>query len=268
MNAVLESPRDAVEEAAAYLLSMPQSKGNVRHLFYPGIYVRELSVAAGNAIVGRVYKAAQVNILAKGVVLLRREDGSWARTVAPQIFLGGATRKIAYVIKDMVWMNVFATDERDVETLEASYLEDDSPSNERPMIAHDGAFEAMCAQIGYTPEQVREASERSDDLIPFPIGEYKVKIGRSRIEGRGLIATSDIAGAEIICHACLAGKRTPAGRYMNHSDTPNAQMFIAAGNVYLRALRAISGCVGGQDGEEVTVDYRFAVELGRNLHHE
>ena len=165
-------------------------------------------------------------------------------------------------------MNIFPTDERDVEKLEASYLEDGPPEDERTMIAHDGSYEAMCAEIGFTPQAVREASERADDLIDWPIGEYKVKIGRSRIEGRGLIATADIKRGEIICHARVGNKRTPAGRYTNHSATPNAEMFVMAGNVYIAALRDIEGCRGGMDGEEVTVSYRASAELGRRLAHE
>ena len=272
MNAIVETLDQKIESAAAWMLTRPQGRANVRHLFYPGIYIREMSAKAGSLIIGRVYREAQVNIMSKGVVALLGEDGSFSRIAAPQVFLGKATRKVACVIEDMVWMNVFATDERDVETLERMYLEE-SPALKAHLSlieAHrdEGAYNAMLSEIGYTREQVRTMSERSDDLIPWPIGEYKVKIGDSAIAGKGLMATADITEGEIICHMRLGDKRTPAGRHVNHSDTPNAQMFIAAGNVYLRALKPISGCVGGLDGEEVTVDYRFAVELGRRLHHE
>jgi hypothetical protein len=161
----------------------------------------------------------------------------------------------------MVWLNIYATEETDIDTLEAMFLEksptyqaQDSP----PLLTHDGDFEQMLCDLGVTAQQVREQSEETSDQIPFPNGDYKVKVGPSRIEGTGLLATSDIEAGEFICHARIYGKRTPAGRYINHSRTPNAEMMDLAGDILVRALRDIPGSRGGQDGEEITVDYRQA----------
>ena len=55
--------------------------------------------------------------------------------------------------------------------------------------------------------------------------------------------------------------RTPLGRFTNHSRTPNAVFVNQGGDIYLYALRRISGCSGGSQGEEVTIDYRQALAL-------
>jgi hypothetical protein len=228
-----------------------------------------MSAPSDTLIGGMVHKQAQVNIMSKGVAKLRAQDGEFVEVRAPQIFLGAPGRKVAYVIEDMVWLNVFATDERDVETVERMFIEDSPALIEHKktlMLTRDTqAFNAMLAECGYSPEGARVLCEQTDDMIEFPIGEYKIKVGHSLIDGRGIIATADISAGEVICHARIDGKRTPAGRYTNHSDTPNAEMIVLSGNLYLRAVNHIEGCRGGLDGEEVTINYRQVFELRRRL---
>jgi SET domain-containing protein len=77
-----------------------------------------------------------------------------------------------------------------------------------------------------------------------------------------LIATATIETGEVIMPARIDGKRTPAGRYTNHAKDPTAIMIERLnGNIDLVALRDIRGCSGGDDGEEITIDYRQALEL-------
>jgi len=67
---------------------------------------------------------------------------------------------------------------------------------------------------------------------------------------------------DLIAPARIAGMRTPAGRYTNHSNTPNSAMILTAcGDINLIALRDIEGCKGGDNGEEITIDYRQALAL-------
>jgi hypothetical protein len=84
----------------------------------------------------------------------------------------------------------------------------------------------------------------------------------SPIEGKGLFITSGVEKGEIICPGRIGGMRTPAGRFANHSATPNAIMVPHQnGDIDLVAIRRIEGCIGGGQGEEVTVDYRQALSL-------
>jgi hypothetical protein len=242
------------------LLELPQARCNVRHMFGLGVYMRELSAPAGTLIVGRTHAHAHDCILVRGALTFFNADGTKTEARSgpePLEFRAEPGRKIARVDEDITFVNVFATDLRDVEALEREIFTDEPPQDTRPMLEADGDYEAMLKEQGASPDAVRRASERTDDCCPFPDGVYKCKVGRSRIEGRGLIATADIAVGEFIAPGVWDQKRTPAGRFTNHARTPNAGfVYDAAGLAWLACLRPIQGSDGGYDGDEITVDYR------------
>lgn len=239
------------------LLELPQPAVNVRHLFGHHTYMREISVPAGILIIGRSHRARHGCLLIKGALSFYNADGTRTELHAQQEFEGGPGRKVAQVLEDLVFVNSFVTDETDVETLEAQIFDDVLPPDSRPMLEPDGDFEQVLKENGATAEAVRKASEYAGDLGPFPYGAYKVKVGRSLIEGRGLIATAQIAKGETICPGTWGLKRTPAGRYTNHAKDSNAIFaYDAVGTAWLIARRDIHGCTGAVDGEEITIDYR------------
>lgn len=264
---------DRIESA---MLALPQADCPVFHHFGPGIYVREVNLPAGITAIGHAQRFPHLNIMLRGRVLMYRDDGSTVELAAPQLFVGPPGRKIGYVLEDVVWLNVYATNETDIETLERTYL-DKSPAwqvdrerrgaRERDAYEADRAdFLAMAAEVGVTPEDIRAQSERTEDLIPLPQGSWPVMVADSPIEGRGLFATAPIAAGMLICPGRVSGKRTPAGRYTNHSATPNARAVLRPnGDVDLVAVRDIAGCRGGQPGDEITLDYRQVLRLRPTL---
>lgn len=262
MNEITES---RVEALASRLLTLPQVACNVRHLFYPGLYVRELSAPANSFAIGYVHKTTHMNVMLKGVVDILRTDGSVDRLIAPLTFLGKPGRNIGIIVEDMVWLNIYVTDVRDVEELEKMFLEPSPALNGHTaqllLDLDDTGFGDYLKEVGVTEEAYRLRAE-SVPYDPFPVGEYKVKVGRSGIQGKGLIATATIEAAEFICPAFVQGRRTPAGRFTNHSDYPNAVVVEEMGNVYLVATRDIRG---GLVGEEVTIDYRQGHEVLRSM---
>jgi SET domain-containing protein len=79
-----------------------------------------------------------------------------------------------------------------------------------------------------------------------------------------MFATGDFLPEEHIAPGRFAGMRTPAGRYTNHSKNPNARFVLLDNNdVVLIASKEIYGCKGGENGEEITVDYRQALSLAK-----
>lgn len=260
--------KERVDEIAGEMLENPQVPCPVRHMFYPGLYIRELTLPPGVLAIGYIHKTWHMNVLLKGAVRVVTEGGP-VDLVAPLQFYGPPGRNIGYVLEEMTWLNIYPTEERDVETLEAMYLE---PSH--AMIAKrsriqaclpDPDFERMCKDLDGTPEIARAESERADDLIPWPDGAYKVKVGKSYIEGKGLIATADMEEGEFICPAKIGNNRTPAGRYTNHSGNPNAMAVLVGKNIHWMAIKSINGCMGGLDGEEVTINYRQAHAVRERL---
>lgn len=253
------------------MLAQPQADCPVTHRFGPGIYIREVFLPRGAYVIGHLHTTAHVNIMLTGVLGLMNDNGTETILRAPQTFVAPPGRKVAYIYEDVIWQNVHATDVTDVEKLEEMFLDksavflDHISRSTRPVSNTsedvEDYYDAI-AEFGFDPLTVRLISEDETDQVPFPPGDYKVMVGASVIEGRGLFATGDIAANELIAVGRIDGKRTPAGRYTNHSKTPNAEMVRADdGDIYLFSLRPIRGCRGGQLGEEITVDYRQALTV-------
>jgi len=266
----------AVEELEKKMLAMPQVECPVVHFFAPGIAVREVSIPAGAFAIGHYQKFEHLNIMLKGRVTVINDDGTTTELVAPMRFVGKPGRKIGYVHEDVVWQNIYATTETDVEKLEEYFMTKSecwyAADRCKKLAAtlqrsEDRAdFARALAELGFTEDQVKFQSYVTDDRTDLPCGGYKFKVGESAIEGRGLIAMSDIAEGEEIGPARINGLRTTIGRYANHSATPNAHMIHRGGGlVVLVALHHIPGCRGGDDGDEITVDYRAVVRLNLQI---
>jgi len=254
-RAILEH---SIEQLIQELADLPQASAQVRHIFGPNIYMRELSAARGTLLIGRSHRGPHGCLLVKGALTFFLQDGTQTQMRAPAEFQASAGRKIALVDEDMIFVNTWNTSETDVEALEAAQFDDEAPGQILPMLDADGDFEAMLAEQGASAAAVRAASLRTDDVTTLPFGAYKFRVGRSRIEGKGLIATADIAPGEFIAPGTWMGKRTPAGRYTNHARDPNACFVYGAdGLAWLMAVKPIAGSRGPGGGEEITVDYRL-----------
>lgn len=264
---------EAIEALEELMLELPQAECPVVHHFGPGIYIREVTLPAGVFAIGHAQRYEHLNIMLRGAVVIIGDDGNSHTLRAPLIFTGKPGRKVGYVLEETIWQNVYATEERDIDILEATYLNkseawqaNDDIVNKLKSEARSEDREDFFAVIkaaGFTPEIVRKQSENILDQISIPV-EYapKLTIRNSFIEGKGVFVSSPVDDGEVISPARIGGKRTQAGRYTNHSKNPNAK-FVKddSGNIWLVAMRRISGCLGGGQGEEVTVDYRQALSL-------
>lgn len=254
------------------VLKMEQIDAPVTHRFAPNIYIREVSMPAGAFVMGHYHKTRHLNIMLKGKIKFLGTDGVWVEMTAPQTFVSDEGRKVAFVYEDTIWQNVFSTDETDTDKLEAMYLRksntwDKYKSTKELLLGFDNADDTVdyykaIAEFGLTHERVQELTNNTDDQIPFPDGSYTVSVSKSTIEGKGMFATAPFNKGDKIAVARVGDKRTPAGRYVNHSKTPNSYYKFYGEDIYLMANRSIKGCVGGSLGEELTVDYRQALSLG------
>lgn len=94
----------------------------VRHLFSPGIYIREMTMPANSIVLGHEHTTEHANLVLKGkaIVLI---DGVRHRIEAPFVVNSKpGSRKIALVLEEMVWCTVHATTETDIEKLEAQLI--------------------------------------------------------------------------------------------------------------------------------------------------
>jgi hypothetical protein len=250
------------------LIKEEQADTPVIHRFGPGVYIREGFMPAGALVIGHEHKTSHMNVMLKGRLLILKDDGSTVELNAPVSFVSNPGRKMAYVLEDTIWQNIHPTDCTDVEELEKVLLNKDElpflPVDDLLLLEYAGDaedFVQAVAEFGFSPDGVQEAMD-NEEIIPFPQGSYKAVVADSLRHGKGLFASANISAGSPIAPARIDGKRTPAGRYTNHSRNPNA--FAVAnpdGFTYLVALREIKGATGGYLGEEITIDYRQALEV-------
>lgn len=263
---------EKLESFEAELLKMEQTPCPVVHRFGPNLYIREVFMPAGTFSIGHRQKTVHMNIMLKGKVLFVHQDGSKELLEAPLTFVAPPGRKIGFILEDMVWQNVYSTDETDIEKLEELLLDKttgflEHKRAEQLLLGFDRSedvadFHLLLDELKLTEEIVREQSENEDDQIPMPLGNYKFQVSNSRIQGKGIFATADLLENEVVGPARINEFRTPLGRFTNHSKNPNARMEQdEKGNLLLIMNKPISGCRGGNLGDEITVDYRQTLRV-------
>ena len=271
-NTSLSVFEQKVQIVEKVMLEQEQVDCPVTHKFGPGIYIREVFLPAGATVVGHYHKQPHLNIMIAGRLALIGENGESTELVAPCTFTAPAGRKIAYIYETVLWHNVYATEETDLEKLEEMFFtksvtfKDHEETQQRLLSFEknedkEDYFKAI-AEFNLFEYDVRETSENTLDQIPMPFGSYKFTVGLSKIEGKGVMASGNIKEGEVIGPARINKLRTPLGRYTNHSKNPNAKMVLKEnGDIDLVAVSNIAGYKGGQLGEEITVDYRQVLRL-------
>jgi hypothetical protein len=262
---------EKVDALEVFSLKEAQVDCPVIHSFSPGIYIREVHLKAGIFAIGHYQKKEHLNIFLKGKVTILNGDGSTEYMEAPMRFVGKPGRKCGVIHEDVVWLNIYPTDETDIETLEATYLDKSdawkansdlvNALEDKSYVVDREDYKNALNDVGFTDDIVRIQSEDESDQTKMPHGSYKFMISSSKIEGKGVFATAPIDEGDEIAPARIGMLRTPVGRYTNHSATPNAKMVKSGDNIMLVATMPIDGCKGGIVGDEITTDYRDNVKL-------
>lgn len=260
---------EGVDVVERLLIRFDQNESGVIHRFGPGQYIRELNMPAGTVALGHSQRHEHMNVMLSGRATMINDDGSTFDIVAPMMFVGNPGRKAGVIWEDMVWLNIYPTEETDVETLEGLFIHKTQESIDDIRAARMNKdctidiadYCAVLDEFGFSEDQA-QFMMHFDNMTKLPYGAYKIKVSDSPINGKGLFATAPIVEGEIICPALIGDKRTIGGRYTNHSATPNATFEqLPNGDLSLVALRHISGCRGGFDGEEITIDYRVSLRM-------
>lgn len=267
MNIIKDQPqaimtKEVVDALTKTVLDLPQADCPVAHYFGPGTYIRQVTFPAGIFAIGHKQRFEQMNIFVAGRIAMAQADGTLKELRAPMIFNGGPGQKMGIVLETATWLNVYPNpdNERDIDILEDRFLDktEDFATEKEDRQADRDDFKKFLEEVDISEEQVRKESQYQGDLIDMPEGFSSVITVRdSDIEGKGIFASWPFDEKTIIGPVRISGKRTPLGRYLNHSPNPNAK-FIRLDNddILLLSTRYISGCKGGDKGEEVTVDYR------------
>lgn len=96
----------------------------VGHLFTPGMYARTMFAGAGTVITSMVHRTEHPFVLAQGRLRIFIEGEGVVELAAP--YLGvtkPGTRRLAYVVEDVIWTTFHATEETDLVALEQQLIE-------------------------------------------------------------------------------------------------------------------------------------------------
>lgn len=243
----------------------------VKHVFFKGGYARQVTMPSGIIAIGHAHSDECLNIVSKGSVSVLI-NGEMRKISAPATFVSPPyDRKVGYVHEELIWTTVHATDLTQIEDAESkliiktnAFKEHESkfgnPTTSIITISGDDFtkdridYYSAIRELGFTHEQVKAISQNTSDQIPFPKNyDVIVEVRSSKISGNGLFSSTDLAFDEVICPALIAGKRTPAGRFTNHSANPNCEFIVDSnGDMHLKCITFIPR------GIELTVNYRDA----------
>lgn len=115
---VVKSARDKILSAESFLSTLPQVDMPVDHKFTDGLYSRKILIPAGTCLTGKVHRKGDITIVPYGRIKVLTEDG-FKEVVGPCDFVGTpGVKKIAYAVEDTLWINVFATENTDLDAIE------------------------------------------------------------------------------------------------------------------------------------------------------
>ena len=253
-----------VQALEAELLKMPQADIITEHTFFPGVYERKITIPAWTVLTGAAHKTDYHVRLEKGTIAVNTDDGIKTFT-APFDFpaKAGMQRAGRVFEEEVVWVDVYPNLDN---CTDLAILEDrlyvvpecglaDSRTEEQKAKIDFGAF---LHQMKMTQDEMDKIVHIESDLMDMPEG-VDVELRDSSIHGKGLFATRNFEAGETVCPGRLNGRRTPGGRFINHSPNCNVKPKKEGDDIYAIAARKISA------GDELLVDYRASMRVNFGL---
>jgi hypothetical protein len=253
-----------VQALEAELLKMPQANIVTEHIFTPGKYERKITIPAWVVLTGAEHKTPYRVRLEKGTIAVNTDDGIKVLTAPCEFDAKAGMQRAGRVFEEeVVWVDIYDNPD---DCTDLAVLEDrlyvvpecglaDSRTEVQKARIDYGAF---LHQIGMTQDEMDRIVQIEADLTEMPAG-VDVELRDSPIHGKGLFATRDFEVGEIVCPGRLDGKRTPGGRFINHSLHCNVKPEKVGDDIYAVAVRKISA------DEELLVDYRASMRVNFGL---
>ena len=125
IEVVAETPYESkIRRLAEVVVGQEQVPCPVTHHFGGGQYVRETLFPAGTVVIGKYHRFDTVNILLQGTISLVNTDGTLKTIRAPQIIISKPGVKCGYAHDDVIWCNIHATEETDLEKIEQHFIDE------------------------------------------------------------------------------------------------------------------------------------------------
>jgi hypothetical protein len=256
--------RKKVEALQHELLKLPQAAIVTEHIFKPGAYERKITIPPWTVLTGAEHKTDYKVRVEAGTIAVNTDDGVKVLTGPLEFDAKAGMQRAGRVFEDeVVWVDVYPNpdDCTDLVVLENRLyvvpecgLADSRTEVQKAQIDY-GVF---LHQIGMTQDEMDSIVHIEYDLMDMPEGVF-TQLRESPIHGKGLFATKDFEAGEVVCPGRIDGKRTPAGRFINHSLNPNIVPEKVGDDIYAVAVRKI------QAGDELLVDYRASMRVNFGL---
>lgn len=253
-----------VKALEAELLKMPQADIVTEHTFLPGIYERKITIPAWTVLTGAAHKTDYHVRLEKGTIAVNTDDGVKVFTAPYDFSAKAGMQRAGRVFDDeVIWVDVYDNPDNctDLAVLEGRLyvvpecgLADSRTDVQKAKIDY-GMF---LYQIGMNQDEINKIVYIESDLMDMPEGVC-VELRDSPIHGKGLFATRDFEIGELVCPGRLNGKRTPGGRFINHSFNCNVKPEKKQDDIFAIAVRKINA------GDELLVDYRASMRVNFGL---
>lgn len=243
--------RGSIQDVEDLLSTFPQVEIPVVHRYSGGIYAREIIIPKGIMLTGRIYKDDHFDVMVYGDVTVTTDEGR-KRLTGFNISIGNRGKKRAgYTHEETKWITFCSSKKMD----DDNYLDHLTVGSFDELLEGDDktSYLKVLSDFGVSEDIARSQSEDESDQIKVS-DSYKVKVSSSEIEGQGLFSTDFFLAGDVIMPARIGDKRTEAGRYTNHSASPNAEMVIDGDNINLVAIKDI-------EQEEITTDYAHSLSL-------
>lgn len=251
------SLRDKIELLQEELLKMPQADVQYLHSFEPGKYIRTMIAPPNTVIVGAEHKTPYKVKLEKGTIAVNVGDEIRVLTAPLEMDVPAGAKRAGHVLEEeLVWVDIYDNpdDCTDIATIEDRLYvipECGLMSNRIPkqLAEVKDDYKLFLSQLGITQVEMDKIVSITDDLMDMP-KEYATELRPSKIDGKGLFATKSFKMWEVVCPCRLNGKRTPGGRFVNHSHKNNLMPIKIGDDIYAIASQDI------YENEELLLNYR------------
>jgi hypothetical protein len=242
------------------LLDMPQADIKTIHTFRPGIYERTIVIPPWTVLTGAEHRTPYRVRLDQGTISVNTDEGVKMLTAPCEFSAPAGVKRVGRVFEEeVIWTDIYPNEDDclDLAVIEARlYVIPEIGLGENRMRIEKQRedFALFLDQMGMTAEQMSVIVQIEHDMIPMPEG-FDVEVRESPIHGQGLFAARAFKAGETICPGRINGQRTPAGRFTNHSNEPNATTVKTGDDLGAVAIRPI------KSNEEILIDYRTSMRV-------
>lgn len=132
--------QEKLENLEREIGKLPQVDCPLKHYFVDGLYVREISIPAGTALVGYIHIQPCITTLSKGKILIADGDKTVELTAPFTVACPPGSKKAGYALEDVVWSDAYLNldNETDLDKLKAKMT---ASTHEEFLLKYKGLLE-------------------------------------------------------------------------------------------------------------------------------